>query len=166
MKANITSILVLIIVALLVLVAPMTVSAGSISKSCTGTEVLEAVLNEGAWTFPGGNIHVRGRVSQYSEQSNCPEISGVLESTMNANWDQSFAGPMWGTAYNETSFGDGGTWDCHWSGKSNPDGSYAYTAHCRGVSGSVSGLRSTIHAQGFPEQPATFTATILYPGGE
>jgi hypothetical protein len=166
MKANKRLILVVIIAALALLAVNMTVSARSTFKSCSGTEYLVSVIDEGVWTFPNGNIHVRGRVSQYQEQSSCPEIEGVLVSTMNANWDQTFSGPMWGTSRNETSFENGGVWDCSWFGKSNPDGSYSYTAQCRGISGSVSGLRSIIEAFGWPGQPATFTATIRDPVAE
>ncbi len=149
---------------LCLLFVPMTVSAKTTVKYCEGTEALIQTLNPGAWSFPDGNIHVRGMVNQYREQINCPEINGTNIVVMNANWDANFSGPMWGTTYQQTSYGD---WEGTWSGKLNQDGTVAYIGVSRGVSGSVSGLILKVH--GYTTEPDGVTqieVTIRDPAGD
>lgn len=153
---------------LLALVAVLVIAPGSVAAKasridCTGTESPPSVLDEGVWTFPGGNIHVRDRVSQYEEVSSvCPQLAGINTATMNANWNASFVGPMWGTALTETGYGGGGVWQGHWQGALSADGSCAYQAVMHGVSGSVAGMKAKLAADC---STGAWTATILDPHG-
>jgi hypothetical protein len=155
--------------ATLVLMVALVLAAGPAAAQatwtdCTGTETLVGLLDPGVWTQPGHNIHVRGMVSQFDEDSSCPQLDGLNTTTMNANWDAHYAGPMWGTSYHETSYG---TWEGTWQGTMNPDGSYSYEAVSHGVTGTVAGmhLRVSASASGIPGEPTVVTATILDPQG-
>jgi hypothetical protein len=143
----------------------MIASAKTAVKQCSGTETIFKSHDPGVWTFPDGNIHVRGMVTSYVEQSNCPEVSGINTVVMNANWDANFIGPMWGTNNLETSYGDGGIWKGTWSGKLNSDGTMSYTGTSKGVSGSVSGLILKVHGYTYePDGPTYVEITIRDPG--
>jgi hypothetical protein len=111
------------------------------------------------WTYPGGNIHVRGMVMQYEEVLDCPQLAGINTVTMNANWDANYAGPMWGVAQLVTD--DGGVWESTWAGKTYADGSSEYRAVGRGVAGSVQGLHMNLSAAN-----GQWTATLLDPHGD
>jgi hypothetical protein len=151
---------------LLTLVAVLLLAPGSVAArvawiDCTGTESLTSVLDEGVWTFPGGNIHVRDRVSQYEEVSSvCPQVAGTNTTTMNANWDANSVGPMWGTGLSETDYGGGGAWQGRWRGALGADGSCTYQAVMLGVSGSVAGMKAMVTADC---STGAWTATILDP---
>jgi hypothetical protein len=152
---------VLTLVVLLVVASGPAAARGA-TMECTGTEVRIAVLDPGVWAFPGGNIRVKGMVSQYQETSTCPELSGVLTSTMNAAWDANFVGPMWGTGMNETAYGGGGVWKGRWQGALSADGRCAYEAVMHGISGSVTGMKMTLNADCTAE-PSPWTATLFDP---
>jgi hypothetical protein len=165
MKAKRLTICLSLALLLSLLVVPLVASAKTTVKHCSGTESLIQTLNPGVWTFPDGNIHVRGMVSEYVEQMNCPEVSGTNIVVMNANWDANYTGPMWGTTHLETSYKGGGIWKGSWSGKLNRDGTLSYTGTSQGISGSVEGLIIKVH--GYTNEPngATFVEiTILDPG--
>jgi hypothetical protein len=140
------------------LIAPGSVTAKATRIECTGTETLIEYLDPGAWTYPGGNIHVRGMVELYEELSTCPQMTGMNTVTMNANWDADLAGPIWGTTIMEIS--DGGVWETTWQGNTYADGSYSYQVVGRGVAGSVVGLHLRLSATN-----SEWTATILDPHG-
>jgi hypothetical protein len=143
----------------------MIASAKTTVKQCSGTEILMQLLNPGAWKFPDGNIHVRGMVSKYEEQMNCPEVSGTNIVVMNANWDANYTGPMWGTNRLETPYAGGGVWKGSWSGKLNSDGTMSYTGTSKGVSGSVAGLILKVHGYtNEPDGPTFVEITIRDPG--
>jgi hypothetical protein len=152
-----------VVAALLValLIAPGTIAAKATRTECTGTEVRVEVLDGGLWTYPDGNIHVRGMVSLYQEESTCPEVGGFVTSTMNANWDSNFVGPMWGTGHSENEYG---VWEGTWQGKIGPDGTCSYEAISHGISGAVAGLKMTLIAN-CTGAVTTYTATILDPRG-
>jgi hypothetical protein len=144
---------------------PVMASAKANVKHCSGTEVLIQVVNPGVWTNPDGNIHVRGMVSEYIEQMNCPESSGINTVIMNANWDANYVGPIWGTSNLETSYSGGGVWKVSWSGKTNPDGTFYYKGTGKGISGSVTGLKIKVYGYSNEPNGTTFIeTTIRYPG--
>jgi hypothetical protein len=145
------------------LIAPGTVAAKATRTECAGTEVRVEVLDGGLWTYPDGNIHVRGMVSLYQEESTCAEIGGFVTSTMNANWDSNFVGPMWGTGHSENEYG---VWESTWQGKITPDGICSYQAVSHGVSGAVAGLVMMLSANCSDPEITSYTATILDPSGE
>ena len=143
MKAKQWFVIALVIILALV---PLTVLAQAEIKHCSGTETMIGLIDHGVWTYPDGNIHVRGMKSQYADNTNCPEVSGIVTTIMNANWDSKGVGPMWGTARSETTYNGGGVWEGTWTGKTYPDGTYSYTGITKGVSGSVLGLRNRVSA--------------------
>jgi hypothetical protein len=149
----------------LLVVASRPVAARASRLECTGAEVRTAVLDPGAWTFPGGNIHVRGMVSQYQEESDCPQLAGVNVAAMNANWNANFVGPMWGTGRLETAYGGGGTWQGRWNGALSADGQCSYQAVMHGVSGSVTGMKVFLNAD-CTAVPSPWTATLLDPSAD
>lgn len=146
---------------------PVMASAKATVKHCSGTEIFGQTIDPGVWTFPDGNIHVRGMVSEYLEQMDCPETSGTNTVIMNANWDANYVGPIWGTSRLETSYSGGGVWRVSWRGKTSPDGTFWYKGTGKGISGSVTGLKLKIF--GYTNEPngTTFIESrILYPGGK
>ena len=50
--------------------------------------------NPGSWSFPDGNIHIRGM--EQVARSDCEDsrVVGYNYITVNANWDANFTGPM------------------------------------------------------------------------
>ena len=161
MKGQKLSVWVILTLVAVLLVAPGSVAAKATRIECTGTETLVGYLDPGTWTYPGGNIHVRGMVNQYEERSSCDQMNGINTVTINANWDANYAGPMWGSSRLETDFGGGGVWETTWHGRTYPDGSSSYQAVGRGVSGSVSELHLRLSATN-----SEWTATILDPHGD
>jgi hypothetical protein len=162
MKARTLSRWVLAALLVALLLAPGMVAAKATRTECTGTEIASGHLDPGLWTSPGGNIHVRGMVTEYLEESSCPELRGVNTVTMNANWSADFVGPMWGTS---RVVGEYGVWEGTWQGKIAPDGSCSYEAISHGISGAVAGLKLSMTAD-CTEAVTTFTATILNPRGQ
>lgn len=140
------------------LIAPGSVAAKATRIDCTGSEIMLGVLDPGQWTYPGGNIHVRGMVMQYQEVSDCHQMAGINTVTMNANWDANYAGSIWGTAEMVTD--GGGAWESTWTGRTYADGSSEYRTVGHGVSGSVLGLHMKLSAAN-----GQWSATILDPHG-
>jgi hypothetical protein len=164
MKTKSLPIYLILALVLCLIIVPVGVSAQTTVKRCSGTESLIDMLNPGNWTFPDGNIHVRGMINQYKEQMNCPEVSGTNTVVMNANWDANYTGPMWGTTYQET---PSGVWKGFWSGKLNPDGTLSYTGVSKGISGSVVGLILKVNGYtNVPNGPTFVETTIRDPGGD
>ena len=95
MKAKRLSNYLIFALVFLLMIVPVGVSAKATVKHCSGTETLIQMLNPGVWKFPDGNVHVRGMVSEYTEEMSCPEGSGTNTVIMNANWDANYVGPIW-----------------------------------------------------------------------
>ena len=163
MGAKRMSIYLIIALLLALLAVPSLASAKATVKHCLGVEIFDDVISVGDWTFPDGNIHVRGRTSRYLEQMDCEETSGTNIVTMNANWDANYAGPIWGTSLLTTPYALGGVWSTTWHGKTFPDGTFYYKAVGRGVSGSVEGLKIRVYAYGSMGGPTFVEVTILDP---
>ena len=85
---------------------------------------------------------------------------------MNANFNEYWVGPMWGTSHSETDYGGGGVWEGTWHGALNADGTCHYRSVSHGISGSVAGLILTVVADCSDPDVTTFTATLLNPGGK
>ncbi len=160
-----STILILALV-LSLLAVPAVASAKATVKHCIGTEILLELLDPGVWTFPNGNIHVRGMTSLYEEVMDCPEVSGINTVIMNANWDENYAGPIWGTSILETPSDGGGVWHTTWHGKTFADGTFYYKGVGRGVSGSVEGLKLRIYAYANPDGSTTAEIVVLDPHGD
>ena len=147
------------------LVAPATAGARVIRIQCDGVETWAEQLAPGDWTYPGGNVHVRGMVTLYEETASCPQMIGFNTVTANFNFDGNFVGPMHGTAMLETDYDGGGVWESTWHGALEADGTMWYEAVGRGISGSVAGLKMRLVATGsaVPGSPAVWHAEILDP---
>ena len=78
-------------------------------------EELIETLDPGTWTYPGGNIHIRGMVQLFRETSPDPRNIGNNTVVVNANWNSEFHGPMWGTFSSVTD--EGGLWEGTWAGR-------------------------------------------------
>jgi hypothetical protein len=107
------------------LLAVQTVRAQTTFTVCEGAFIPLGILDSGIWTYPGGNMHGRGIVSQYQQymptsDSRCNGLNTVVT---NANWDAYGVGPSWGTFHVilEEESPDG--WGGIWTGMSYPDGS-------------------------------------------
>jgi len=99
---------------LLAFAAPIAAQA-SITE-ITGTEVCHMFnpINPGTWTFPDGNVHVRGMVFLCRDESSDPRETGNIEVVMDANWDSNMLGPIYGTFRTVTD--EGGVWEGTWEG--------------------------------------------------
>lgn len=108
-----------VILAVLLLGVTPVMAAEKIEFPCTETFVAE--LDPGTWTFPGGNIHVRGMVQLSREEAPDPRNTGYNTVVVNANWRPDWTGPMWGTFRLETD--EGGVWEGTWAGRMTEQGS-------------------------------------------
>lgn len=98
--------------ALLLFAAP--VAAQAVATEITGTESC-ITTDPGTLTFlPNGNIRVRGMLQQCTEAASDPRAAGTNFVVVNANWNSSFIGPMWGTWRLVSN--DGGIWEGTWEG--------------------------------------------------
>jgi len=79
------------------------------------TEELIANLDPGTWTYPNGNIHIRGMIQLFRETGPDPRIVGDNTVVVNANWQSDWTGPIWGTFSFVTD--EGGLWEGTWAGQ-------------------------------------------------
>ena len=157
----------------LTLIVMLGLSAGSVMAEATktdfaGTSILVDIPDWGIWTFPGGNVHVRGLVQVLAQEATDPRLSGINTTVINGNWDSNFSGPMWGTNRLEVEYGGGGVWEGTWTGMHGAEGEASFlTSVAHGVAGSVQGLKLEVEVV-FPADggPAIVTGTILDPHGE
>ncbi len=104
--------------ALLLSVAPA--GAQAEVTEYTQWEACNAPTNHGTWTFPDGNIHLRGMVLPCNETASDPRLAGSNTIVMNANWGADGLGPMWGTF---RQVNEGGVWEGTWEGMMTASGS-------------------------------------------
>ena len=149
-----------ILLAVLLLV-PVSTGAQAERIECIGSEGEGEVLDGGQWiSFPNGNIHVRGMRTAYPETSSCPLLSGTTVGAMNANWDATGAGPMWGVADTLNSSGKL-NWEGSWQGVAYGFEDYSYQAVMHGVSDETVGMMARLYARHPAGGVTTWTATIL-----
>ena len=88
-----------------------------------------ATTDPGTWSFPDGNTHIRGM--QQVARVECADSRqvGYNYITINANWDENYTGPMWGTFTFVSD--EGGRWTGTWNGQMTADGSW-YNAFGKG----------------------------------
>jgi hypothetical protein len=86
------------------------------------TETFVAILDPGTWSFPDGNIHIRGMVELFHEDAPDPRVVGDNTVVVNANWRPDWTGPIWGTWRLETD--EGGLWEGTWAGRMTGQGSW------------------------------------------
>lgn len=110
---------ILVVMAVLLIgTAPVT-AAEKTEFQCTETFI--ATLDPGSWTFPDGNIHIRGMKSLFREEGDA-RVEGDNTVVLNANWRSDGTGPMWGTWRLVTD--EGGIWEGTWAGMMTEQGSW------------------------------------------
>ncbi len=118
-----------LILTIVTVLGVLLVFAAPIAAQATVTEFTETEscfpINPGTWTFPDGNIHVRGMVLQCTDTASDPRVSGTNAVVLNANWDANSLGPVWGIwrLVNE-----GGVWEGTWEGMMTTSGSQIHIA--------------------------------------
>lgn len=90
-----------LVVVLLILIALAMLPLQAASAQATFTECTAELplvdMEEGAVTFPGPNMHIRGRVVWFEQTSNNPLCVGTLRVVVNYNLNADGEGPKWGT---------------------------------------------------------------------
>jgi len=146
---------------------PLSVKAKARVTYFIGTETSGPILDFGTWTFPGGNILVRGFVHVWYDDCDDPRVSGTNTVVANVNSDATTGvGTMWGT-FSSVSVVEGGWWEGTWTGKFHADGSSSVRAvgHGRGL---FEGLKAkmTVEFSPDPAEPGIISGYILDPHGE
>jgi len=153
----------------LALLPPQDASAQAGVIPCEGDFIPLGVLDPpGAWTYPGGRLHVRGMIGLYQQvmPGYDPRCSGLNTVVTNANWDASGVGPSWGTFCTVLEKeGDSG-WEGTWTGKTYADGATSIRVEGHGY-GDLEGQHVFMDI-GFPSMDAWGDASgyILEPDGE
>jgi hypothetical protein len=166
MKKRLT-ILVAGLIVLSILAAP--VAARTIRTPYDGYEYYEGVLDEGrVWISDEGVLLIRGWQEAYRDEVSDPRLSGDLVVTINANFQFTevgeMYGPMWGTTILEN---DGGTWEGSWVGKRTEEG-YSYIRCVMHGHGAYEGLQARVdYVRENPDTTAPFTVhgVLMDPGG-
>jgi hypothetical protein len=166
MKKHIALAFVLVALIALLLVPMQDATAQAAFYPCNPMFIPTGIVDPGAWTYPGGNIHVRGMVSRYQQTASDPRCTGLNTSVTNANWDAAGVGPMWGT-FNMVLEEDGlNGWEGTWTGMSYADGSRSLHVEGRGY-GELEGWRVLVDIEfSGPYLPGIGTGYILDPHGE
>lgn len=152
---------ILALIAALLLVTGL-VAAKAMVAEFTGT-LESGVFDPGTVTNPDGNTHIRGGNEEFRVDATDPRVSGTMSVVINANWDSSGVGPMWGTYRLDSA---DGFWEGTWSGMRHADGSISVrnVGHGRG---GFEGLKvwTTIEFPSLGED-GTMSGRILDPHGE
>ena len=124
MKQNRMLTLVVVSLIVLTLLSVQSASARAAFIPCEGDFIPLGILDPGTWTYPGGNMHVRGMVGMYQQYmpSSDPRCSGLNTVATNANWDSYGIGPSWGTFHTILEAGSLDGWNGTWTGMSYADG--------------------------------------------
>jgi hypothetical protein len=85
------------IVGLLVLMTATAVGAKVAREPFTSEGTLVGVIDPGEWTYPDGNMHVRGMVESVRIEASDPRLTGDQTIVANGNWDADGYGPLWTT---------------------------------------------------------------------
>ena len=153
-KLSLITLVAIFAIALLI-VGSAAAKASESTFTCTD-EVYETT-DPGSWSFPDGNIHIRGMKQTAHSVCGDPRVTGHNSITVNANWDADFTGPMWGEFAFQSE--EGGAWNGTWNGMMTADGSW-YNAVGNG-SGMYAGLKLWID-----KEIDQTTGRILNPKGD
>jgi hypothetical protein len=160
--------LVVVTLILLSLLSVQAVAAEATFTTCEGAFIPLGIPNPGTWTYPGGNIHVRGMVATYQQDmpGSDPRCSGLNTVITNANWDAYGVGPSWGTFHVVLEEGSSDGWDGTWTGMSYADGTSSIRVEGHGY-GDLEGLLVFVDIE-FPGLylPGVASGHILDPHGE
>lgn len=140
--------------------------AQAVKTEVTGKSYFTGQIDPGVWTYPDGNVHIRGWVVSYFHEWRDPRLNGVETVVVNLNGRSApppvfFAGPMWGTSRLEN---EGGYWDITWTGVRDEQG----FAFIRGVAhghGGYEGLKLIFEGSrltpDYINDPFIWTGTII-----
>jgi hypothetical protein len=167
MKQHKALALIVVVLIALSLLPVQAVSAQATFSACEGDFIPLGILDPGAWTYPGGNMHVRGMVGQYQQYmpTSDPRCNGLNTVVTNANWDAYGVGPSWGTFHVALAEGSLGGWDGTWTGMTYAYGSTSIQVVGHGY-GSLEGQQVFVDIV-FPSMyaPGAASGYILDPGG-
>ena len=157
MNAKKLSLITLVAVFAVALLIVGSAAAQASESTFTCTNAGYQTTDMGSWSYPNGNIHIRGMKQTTLSTCGDPRVTGYNDITVNANWDSNFTGPMWGefTFHSD----EGGTWKGTWNGMMTSDGSW-YNAVGKGY-GQYEGLKLWID-KGIDQT----TGRILNPKGD
>lgn len=114
------SVLALALIALVLLVAGP-VAAKATRIDFTGCEYDTNIIYGDEWTYPGPNMHLRGRIHLFYDVVPDEErVTGLVTAIVNGNFNEDFVGTAWGTFKTEPEGEDPGTyWEGTWVGPDN-----------------------------------------------
>lgn len=161
------------ILAILALIVALALVTGSVAAKATktefaGTTSFGEVIDPGVWTFPGGNVHIRGVVQTAYLVADDPRVTGTETVFGNANLDAFSAGRAWGTSHIEVAYEGGGVWEGTFTAEFYADGSHSVKFVAHGIEGSVEGLKmsGTVVFPADPTAPGISSGIILNPHGD
>ena len=129
----------------------------------TASDLPVEVINPGQIEFRDSRILWRGLVVRARIEASDPRFTGFEVATLNANWNLTGEGPVWGTTTLENDAG--GVWEGEWRARRSRTGESewvsAATWSMQGRSGGVEGL----HASG-TESVTSFEAIPAFYAGE
>lgn len=146
-----------ILVAVAVLIAGLALMTSTAEAQATRIAFTEESLctttSMGTWTFPDGNIHIRGLTQVCDHPASIPQLDGTDCMVVNFNLDATGSGPAWITWRIETEGEDGG-WEGVWHGR------------VTGLLTSPFGTgRGVGHGTGIYEGQQYFSETVITPAG-
>jgi hypothetical protein len=115
--------LVVVMLTLIIVLLAIAGSAGAQSRATEyhATSTFLGYGDMGEWTYPGGNIHVRGLVRYHQIEADDPRAEGLERNVVNVNWNAEGVGPCWGTYVVTVS--DTAWWEGTWTAYMHADGS-------------------------------------------
>ncbi len=123
---------------------------------CTGTATA-VHSTPGEQVMLNGVSHTIGEEYVYEQESDCPEMIGVL--TVNVNYIT--ASSIWGTFYYETAYEGGGTFEGTANAVNNPDGTFEGISTSYEATSSLRGLQLDLIYKGPSDSVSMpFEATI------
>jgi hypothetical protein len=148
--------------ALVVMSPAPAVGQGAQKTLVSAIEVPLTVVSAGTVTYPGGNIHVRGRLTIAEWFATDPRLTFKANVTTNGNFDANGNGPMSGTFESMDSSSSSGKWIGHWHGEvtDNLNFRLMHTGVGRGT-GAYEGLQVIYECAYTGPAPAACQAQIL-----
>lgn len=162
-QKHLMSIVLLLVAALLLFTVPA--AARATKTDFTGT-ITGGIVDLGTWTYPGGNVHIRGMTEVYDVAATDSRLSGgVCTIVVSGNLDPEFVGPISFKWHIEVE--GQGSWEGTGTGKlSGADDSLSVSAVGHGR-GDFEGLELRFTVTGpLDAQDRPMSGYILNPHGE
>jgi hypothetical protein len=160
----------------LVLIAGLLLLAGPVTAQATKTDfegtITGGIVDPGTWSYPGGNIHIRGMTEVYTVEATDPRLDeGVYTIVVNGDLGPDLVGPIHFTLHLEVE--GQGCWEGTGTGNLSLDeGSLFVSAGAIGHgSGALEGLKVFYAVTGLLSETSdpnvlTMSGYILDPHGE